>query len=293
METSEIRKEKARNLRAGAIFIMLSALSFATMGVFIRLSGNLPTLQKAFFRNIIALFVAATVLIKRRLPFVLKKEVRFPLLIRCMAGTIGMWLNFWTIDRLGIADASMLQKMSPFFIVILGSLILKEGAGRREYLLVFFAIIGVSFVVKPGAGLASLPAVVGLIGGFFTALAYVFVRKLGTLGEAKENIVFSFSLFSTLINLPYILFFYKAMSLRQLTYLILAGLFAAIAQFSMTYAYSKAAAKDVSIFDYVQIIFSAIYGSLIFSELPDRYSLIGYAIIIGAAFLKWWFQRRG
>lgn len=276
-----------RDVRTGALFLMLSALSFATMGVFIRLSGDLPTLQKAFFRNLIALVAASIVLIKTRPKFGIKKESRLPLFLRCFAGTIGMWLNFWTIDRLGIADASMLQKMSPFFIILLGIFILKEKAGVAEYLLIFFAIIGVSFVIKPTAGLASLPALIGLIGGLFTALAYIYVRKLGTMGIKKEVIVFSFSLFSTLISLPYILFFYQAMSMRQLIYLIAAGCFAAIAQFSMTYAYSKAPAKDISIFDYVQIIFAAIYGSLIFSEAPDSYSLIGYAIIIGAAFVKW------
>lgn len=278
---------RRKDLQIGAVFIMISALSFATMGVFVRLSGELPTLQKVFFRNIVALAVSVTVVIKSGKGILPKKEGLSTLLVRCIAGTIGMWIHFTAIDTLGIADANMLQKMSPFFIMILGIFILKEKVGKFEYLIVIAALVGAGFVVKPTTGLASLPALLGLMGGFFTALAYVLVRKLGLMGERKEIIVFYFSFFSTLVTIPTLLFSYHPMSLKQVAFLLTAGSFAAIAQFSMTYAYSKAPAKDISVFDYVQIIFAAVYGELIFHEIPDIYSLIGYVTIIGAAVMRW------
>lgn len=281
------KKRNGRDIQIGAIFIMLSALSFATMGVFVRLSGDLPTLQKVFFRNIVALLVSVSVVVKSKEGLKPKKGGGVTLLIRCIAGTIGMWIHFFAIDRLGIADANMLQKMSPFFIMLLGIFILKEKVKKPEYGIVLLALVGAAFVVKPTAGLASLPALLGLIGGFFTALAYVLVRRLGMMGERKEIIVFYFSLFSTVVTLPSLLFSFHPMTFAQVGLLLVAGSFAAVAQFSMTYAYSKAPAKDISVFDYVQIIFAAVYGQFIFHEMPDLYSLIGYGVIIGAAVVRW------
>ena len=69
------------------------------------------------------------------------------------------------------------------------------------------------------------------------------------------------------------------MTLFQIIYLICAGLAAAAAQFAITAAYSNAAASEISIYDYTQVIFSALLGFILFSQVPDMYSILGYIII--------------
>lgn len=73
------------------------------------------------------------------------------------------------------------------------------------------------------------------------------------------------------------------MTITQLVYLILAGIFASIGQFGVTLAYKYAPAKKISIFDYTNIIFSAIISFVIFGALPDFLSIIGYLIIFGSS----------
>ena len=73
------------------------------------------------------------------------------------------------------------------------------------------------------------------------------------------------------------------MRLGQLGTLLLAGLFAAGGQFTITAAYTYAPARKISIFDYSQIIFSTILGFALFNEMPDGYSFVGYILIILAS----------
>ena len=149
---------------------------------------------------------------------------------------------------------------------------------------VILAFIGCLFVVKPGFENAHLiPALIGVCGGLGAGIAYTMVRKMGTHGVKGPVIVFYFSCFSCIIVIPWIVFHYQPMSLRQLLTLLLAGLFAAGGQFTFTAAYTYAPAGKISIFDYSQIIFATLLGFLLFAEIPDRYSLIGYGLIILAS----------
>ena len=102
----------------GIVYIILSAFSFAFMFAFVRMSGDLPTFQKTFFRNFVAFFFAIAVLKKEHIPMRLQnKSNRFVIFMRAFAGTLGMICNFYAIDHMVLSDASMLNKMSPFFVL--------------------------------------------------------------------------------------------------------------------------------------------------------------------------------
>ena len=85
---------------------------------------------------------------------------------------------------------------------------------------------------------------------------------------------------------------YTHMSLLQFTYLMMAGVSASLGQFGITFAYKYAPAKEISIFDYSNIIFSAIISLVLFGVLPDIYSVIGYLIIFGASLYMFIMNKR-
>ena len=275
----------------GIIFIILSALCFAFMNTFVRLSGDLPSIQKSFFRNFVALIFAAIVLQKSGLGFTFRRENLKPLLLRSTFGTIGILCNFYAIDRLVLADASMLNKMSPFFAILFSFLLLNEKVDFFQALAVMGAFIGSLFIIKPSfENVALIPAMAGFLGGMGAGIAYTFVRILGQKGEKGPFIVFFFSGFSCLVTLPFLLFDFHPMTAIQLTYLLLAGLAAAGGQFAITAAYCHAPAKEISVYDYSQIIFAAILGFVLFGQIPDTYSLIGYAVICTMAVLMFFYN---
>ncbi len=271
----------------GIMYIIMAAFFFACMSFFIRKAGDLPTMQKGFFRNVVAMFAAAVMLLRTEDKFKIKKGSIPSLLMRAICGTIGLICNYYAIDHMNISDANILNKLAPFFAIIMSALILNEYANRFEWSMVIVAFIGALFVVKPTLDMKCIPAVVAAIGGLGAGTAYTFVRKLGKQGERGPVIVMFFSTFSCIITLPFVIFDYHPMTLMQLIYLLIAGSCAAAGQFTVTQAYAKAPAKDISVFDYSQVLFAAILGFLFLNQIPDIYSIIGYIIIIGAAIIKW------
>lgn len=281
------KKIKFNDRQKGIIFVIIEAFCFALMSFFVRMAGDLPTMQKCFFRNLPAVFIAAAALKREGIGFSLPKKGIPSLFWRCIFGASGMFANFYAIDRIGLADASMLNKMSPFFAMLISVPILKEKPGKADWIFTLIAFAGVLLVVKPNAGIASLPAFAGLYGGFGAGSAYVFVRKLGTHGVRSTVIVFCFSFFTCLACLPFLIFDYHAMSIAQIILLICAGIGGAGGQFGVTLAYKYAPAKEISVFDYAQVIFAAIFGLVGFEEFPDIVSVVGYAIIISVAVIRW------
>lgn len=264
----------------GIICIIMSAFCFALMSFFVRMAGDLPPIQKSFFRNFVAAIFAGIILMKNGVPFHCKKENLVYMLGRSICGTIGILCNFYAVDHLVLADASMLNKMSPFFAVIFSYFLLKEKITVPQGLFVIGAFVGSLFVIKPTfSNMDLLPSLIGLCGGIGAGAAYTMVRKLGERGEKGPFIVFFFSTFSCVVTLPWLLFDYHPMSLVQIGILLFAGLSAAGGQFSITAAYCYAPAREISVYDYSQIIFSAGLGFFFFEQIPDLLSWIGYAVI--------------
>ena len=282
---------KLSNRTKGIIFIILSAFGFAMMSAFVKLAGDIPSFQKTFFRNLVSLFVALVIIIKHKGSFFGKKENQKVLIMRSTFGTLGIVFNYYAIDRLVLSDANMLNKFSPFFAIIFSALFLKEKIKPNQMIALIVAFIGMLFVVKPSFDFTVIPAFAGVLGGISAAAAYTCVRALSG-KESPDTIVFYFSLFSTIAVSPFMIATFTPMKILQLLSLLCAGVFASIGQFGITLAYKYAPAKEISIFDYTNIIFSAIISLFIFNVLPDKYSVLGYLIIFIAALYMFIYNKK-
>lgn len=277
----------------GILFIICSAFCFALMGMFVKLAGDLPSIEKSFFRNLVALLFALIILKKDHVHFSGKRENIKYLVIRSVAGTVGILCNFYAVDHLVLSDASMLNKMSPFFVILFSFLILKEKLTPIQVTAVCGAFIGSLFIIKPTfLNMNIVPSLIGLCGGLCAGIAYTMVRVLGQRGQKGVSVVLFFSGFSCLVTLPYLLLNYHTMSMWQGIVLLGAGVAAAGGQFAITAAYYHAPAREISVYDYSQIIFSAIIGFALFHQIPDRYSVLGYVIIIGMAVWMFFYNQR-
>lgn len=277
----------------GIFFIILSAFCFALMNLFVRLSGDLPPMQKSFFRNAVAFVFAAAVLIRSEEKFHFNHQNLPVLLARAGFGTIGILCNYYAIDHLVLSDASMLNKLSPFFAILISYFYLREKVTIFQAGAVITAFLGALCIIKPGfSSLTTGPALIGALGGFGAGAAYTMVRKLSLNGERSSFIVFFFSAFSSLICLPYLLFAYHPMTIQQLVFLLLAGLSAAGGQFSITAAYANAPAREISVFDYSQIVFAALLGFIFLQQVPDLWSIFGYIIICGTSIAMFFYNHK-
>lgn len=271
------------NILKGIFCIIIAGFGFALMSLFVKLSGDLPSMQKGFFRNIIAVFISSIPLIKHwRVINIPRNNTGWLVLIsRSVFGTIGLVLNFYAISHISLADSSIIQKLSPFIIIILSYIFFKEEMTRFQVFSIIIAFIGITLIIKPsGNNIISMGALAALLGALCAGIAYTCVRYLGTHNISGEFIIFFFSSLSSLMLLPYLILDYRTMTYYQLSMLLLAGISATIGQYGVTFAYKFAAAKNISVFDYSQVLFSGIFGYMFFGEFPDFQSLIGYIIVI-------------
>ena len=273
----------------GILLILGAALCFALMNLFVNAAGDLPTMQKVFFRNLIAAGIVFFLLLFEKEKFRIHDRSCVPwLLLRAIVGFLGVVLNFYAIDHIGsISDASILNKLSPFFAILFSVFLLREKPTLPEIFFVLIAFGGAIFVVNPSFSMEVIPALAGLAGGACAGFAYSCVRVLGKKGERGNMTVFFFSAFSTIAALPFFIANGAPMSAMQVTFLLLSGVAAAGGQFCITAAYRLAPAKEIAVFDYAQVLFAALLGFFFLDQIPKPFSFVGYAIIIAAAVMRW------
>ncbi|MGJ5712750.1 DMT family transporter [Staphylococcus auricularis] len=275
----------------GIIAILISAIGFSFMSVFFRLSGDLPVFQKSLARNLVAMFIPLYFIYKFKQPLFGKLSSQPLLISRSTLGLIGVLFNIYAIDHMVLSDADTLMKLNPFWTILLSLIFLNEKVRNYQIIAMFVAIFGMLFVVKPEFSSSMIPSIIGLLSGIFAASAYTCVRALSS-REAPYTIVFYFSFFSIIVLIPFTVATFEPMSWLQVVYLIGAGISAAVGQIGVTIAYSYAPAKDISIFTYASILFTAFFGFILFGESPDFYAVLGYLIIIGASYYMFEKARR-
>ena len=284
-------------MRKGILCILLSAFGFALMAMFVRMADGcggepLPAVQKAFFRNIVAVAIAGWAFwrgrrLSRRAHSA--KALSLPrgwrswtdLILRAVFGTAGVITNFYALSHISVGDAMALNKTAPFFTLLLSWILLGERMSMRQALCVLGAFGGAMLVVKPGfAGAFTLPAAIGLSSGFCAGAAYAFLHKLGKAGVDGAFIILFFSVFSCLACVPFLAVGIVPMTGLQVAALAGAGAGAALGQFGITWAYRFAEPRQIAVYDYSGIIFAAMLGFMAFGQVPDALSVGGFAMII-------------
>lgn len=145
----------------------------------------------------------------------------------------------------------MLNKMSPFITIIFAAVFLKEYVMRYQIVSIIIAFLETLLIIKPAFNLDIVSSIAGILSAGL---------------------------------LPYVTFFYEPMTMTQWIYLLAAGFFATIDQVGITVAYKYAPPKDISIFFYGTVVYSGILSILVFGEISDFVSILGYLAIFGASF---------
>lgn len=275
----------------GILCIVTAAFCFAFMSLCVRLAGDLPSMQKILFRNLLAFFIVGAGLVRKPEKLEIHKgDLKF-LFLRSICGTVGIVCNFYAIDHLVLSDANMLNKLSPFFTIIFSYFLLKERLTLFQGIAVVVAFMGALFIIKPTGNMTDPAALIGMLGGAGAGAAYSFVRVLGKRGVNGKLIVMFFSAFTCVFALPFLIGHFAPMAWWQIVAMIGAGFGGAGGQIFVTKAYYYAPAKELSVFDYSQIMFSALMGFLVLGQKPDMLSLCGYVIICTTAVCMYFYNK--
>jgi len=251
---------------------------------------QIPLAEKVFFRNFIGLIAVGIPMLRNRVSF--KPNNPKLVFLRSAFGLSGVAMYYASLERLNLSDAVIINKLSPFFVIILSMVFLKEKIKKHQFAAIGLALIGAALVVKPGFNFELLPALIGLSGAFFAGAAYTTIRKLSAYDPA-QLIVFYFCLFSTIVTIPFMFAGqFVVPTGSELFYLVLIGLSALTAQLFMTNAYRHAPASQLSIYTYANVVFSTFLGFVIWAEWPDTLTLLGAGLIVGGSGINFYFNQK-
>lgn len=268
----------------------VSTLSFSIMQLIVKISGPaIPTMEKVFFRNFITLFFGLFLIFKDKVPAFGKKGNRMALLGRSVFGFIGVAGYFYATTNMNVADASLLHRSSPFFVIVFSAMFLKNRLTRVQVGALLLAFAGSVLVINPSFNVNILPALVGVLSAAGAGAAYVIINYLKG-KEHNATIVFCFSLVSCLLSLVMSGSSFIFPNAVQWLLLLGIGVFAGIGQVALTQAYKMTNPGEVSIINYSGIIFSAILGFVFLDERISARSYLGIALILTAALLLYFIK---
>ena len=272
------------DLRRGALYMVASALLFASMAATVRVaSRELPNAPIVFFRHFIMLAFLLPWLWRQGRE-ALRTEDFAGHLVRGLAGVSAVACYFYAIARLRLADAVLLNQSMPLFIPLVERAWLGERIPRRLWGVLALGFAGLLLILRPGAGVFEPGALFGLASAVLASIAQVGIRRL-TRTEPVTRIVFYFGLVASVVSLPPAIHWWKDPSPFTWAVLLLMGVFATVGQLTLTRAYLHAPAASVGPFLYVGPVFAGLIDWVVWGRLPDALFVLGALIVIAAATL--------
>nr|WP_217345968.1 DMT family transporter [Noviherbaspirillum sp. L7-7A]MBV0880325.1 DMT family transporter [Noviherbaspirillum sp. L7-7A] len=289
-----------------SLWMLLASFLFAAMGVCVKLAAELYTTSEiVMYRGMMG---AGMLFVLSRLR---GDSMRTPLpwahLTRGVIGVTALWLWFYAIGRLPLAMSMTLNSMAPIWIaaILLGAAWWR-GQGRLEWgcaLAVMASFGGVTLLLQPSMQASQwFAACVALVSSVISALAYLQVRKLGQLGEPEYRVVFYFSVTGALagalgsLATPWIApgqLAWHGHTAHGLLLLAGVGLCATVAQMAMTRAYRLGHPLVTANLQYTGIVFSSIWGILLWSDALGWMGWAGIAIILASGSAATFYNSRG
>ncbi|MCK6264959.1 DMT family transporter [Vibrio sp. ZSDE26] len=275
----------------GLRYMFISALAFSLMSACVKLVSHhgIPVFEIVAARALVSLIISYIDVKRKRIS--LWGNNRKLLFARGAVGSLALICVYYAIATLPLAEATILQYLHPVFTAILALLFLKERIQLSTMLCIAFCLTGLFFIVNPGSafeGAVELPPIsiaAALFGAFGSAIAYVIVKRLSTTEDTSVIIVY-FPLIALPLSLILLGNDFVVPSFDALVLLLFVGIFTQIGQIGLTKAMKAEVASKATAYSYIQVVFSIIFGWLIFSEVPSMWTLVGGSLIIIGALIN-------
>lgn len=270
-----------------ALWMLLASFCFASMSAALKLAASDYSLAEiVFFRGLPTVVVLLAV--ARLKGYAMRPEHWRLHAVRNISGQGAMWMSFYALAALPLATATTLNYTAPLFIAV--SLIafygLRPHPARIAAVVLGFA--GVVLLLRPTISAQQwVPALVGLISGAVSAVAYLQIRALGRAGEPEWRTVLFFSMAACLTGLLAMpLFPSHAYTPRGIALLLAVGIAGLVAQLAMTRAFGKGSTLLSASLQYTTIVFSAIWGLLVWDDRLPWMAWVGMALIVASGLLS-------
>lgn len=272
------------------LFVSLGALLLTVMAVFVKILGaRLHPAQLMFCRALIGFLIFAPWLLAKDGIDVIRTARPAMHLQRGFWGACGNYCFFYGVTHLVLADAMALQFSRPLFMIVLAFLFLGEVAGARRITVTLVGFAGILVMLRPFGGGFDPDGLVAVAGALFGGLVVICIKKLSST-EPTRRIIFYYAFYTALFSAGPAMWFWIHPTWPEVWVLVLIGFLGILGQSCITQGFTLGEATVTVPFDYMRIVYSGIFGILLFAEIPSWWSVAGAALIVGS---NLYLMRRG
>lgn len=266
----------------GCIWMALCGLGFSVMAAFVKLAGKagINTFEITFFRCLFGFVMLFPFIMKAGITSLHTQHLKAHVL-RSVLGIVAMACAYLGIAKLELATYTALSFTKPLFAIVLAVIILKEDVRWRRWAATFVGFLGVLVMMRPGSGAFNAWAFLALGDALSIALLITILKRLPA-SETPLIMLFYYGVIATALVAPPAVYFWQWPQPIEWVYLFIIGAMGALSQYWWILAFKAGEASAVAPFDYLRLLFAGAIGFVIFSELPDHWTLIGAALIIGS-----------
>ncbi|MGI9336879.1 MAG: DMT family transporter [Gammaproteobacteria bacterium] len=196
-----------------------------------------------------------------------------------MLATNGVF--FLALSRMPMADANAIMFVNPLIVTALAVPLLGERVGFRSWVAVLIGFAGVLIIIRPGPDVLQSAAVLPLIASTLFAFYQIATRVLSSI-DAPMTTLFYTALVGAIVTTAGLPWYWHTPDFSGIAFMAAAGLFGALGQFAFIKAVEVAPVSVIAPFNYTTLLWSALFGFVLFGDLPDRYTWLGAAIIVAS-----------
>lgn len=264
-------------LSIGVKYMLLATVTFTLMKVLVKSLSHIPFIEIILFRAIISLVISLYFLLRQRIPLLGNNK---PLLIaRGVTGAVSLIMYFYLLQTIPLATAATLQYLAPIFTTVLGIYIVREQVKPIQWLFFAISFVGVLIVQGFDTRVSFFHFMIGIATALTMGLAYNFVRKLNTT-EHPLVIILYFPLVLLPVATVWSAYVWVTPQGWDWLLLLMIGIFTQTAQYFMTKSYQTSALAQVSILNYLGIVYAILFGYFLFDETFNMLTYMGIGLVL-------------
>ncbi len=266
----------------GIATLMVAAVGFSLMVALIKFTGQrLHVTQILLVRQLVMVMIVLPGIVAH-FPGSLKTtrpDLQFARIIFALSA---MTFGFYAVIHMPLADATAIGFAKSFFVTIAAIWFLKEKVGPRRWIAVAIGFGGVMLMLRPGTDGFNPIGIYALVGSASAGIVMVIIRKLAQTDTPKTILTYQAFAVALCVALP-AWYYWLPPTLSEWALLIGIGIVSYGAQMLNVYAYKWGEASLLASLDYVRLLYSTLFGYMLFDQLPGPYTWIGALIIVGAS----------
>ena len=278
--------QPASNTNRGIGLMVLAIVLFTAMDATAKhLIATYPA-PLVIWARFAGMFVLVALILNRRLPAMAR--TRYPVLHfwRSAAQFGATGLFFLSLGYIGLAEATAIVDINPVLVTLGAALFLGERFGPRRAMGVLAALIGALIIIRPGSDVFSPAALLPLAAAVCYTANVLLTRFLGQQESVWTAMLYA-SAFGTIAGAVALPWVWMPVAVTDLKWFALVGVLGTAAQLCIIRAFSITEAAVLAPFGYLGLIFSAIWGIVLFDQYPDLWTVLGALVIVSAGLYVW------